>query len=342
MIQLVRDWGGFEELIADLNRTGKVTVQKNVVLTGKSGAPRQIDVLITHTEGLYSHKILVECKYWNSNIKRTHIDAMVTAIEDLSASKGVFFTTKGYQSGALTMARSKPIDMFIVRERTNEEWGLPGKVIDFFIQYISRSIGNFRFPDSQAFILDPDLKDLTGGNLKIRLGTPDTTSVTSTFKADGSYGKSLEAIIDDAALQALDIYFAKPFTINGGEECTRYMKGYVEVPFEPPLMVQQQGYVLKLPKMKFDLGIKIEQTRFIHDRSSAFYYALIVKNCVNEVVYSACRRKGEEVAILKELPPKNSQPSEDLLINGGVLRVVLEDWFDFSEMDYFTEIPSRF
>jgi hypothetical protein len=42
---LVTDWDGFEKLVATLHETGEVTVEHNVVLPGRSGAPRQIDCL---------------------------------------------------------------------------------------------------------------------------------------------------------------------------------------------------------------------------------------------------------------------------------------------------------
>ena len=45
-------WGGFEKLVAKLHETGTVTVKHDVTLTGQSGAPRKIDVLIRHAEGL--------------------------------------------------------------------------------------------------------------------------------------------------------------------------------------------------------------------------------------------------------------------------------------------------
>lgn len=102
--EMVKDWGGFERLVADLHNTGAVKVEHNVILTGRSGAHRQIDVLITHTQGFYTEKIIVECKYWNTKIKRLHVDAMVAQLQDLNASKAVFFTVKGCQSGAKTMA----------------------------------------------------------------------------------------------------------------------------------------------------------------------------------------------------------------------------------------------
>lgn len=38
LADLVKDWGGFEKLVADLSQTGEVTVEHNVNLTGRSGA----------------------------------------------------------------------------------------------------------------------------------------------------------------------------------------------------------------------------------------------------------------------------------------------------------------
>lgn len=46
--ELVGDWEGFESLVATLHETGNVTVERDVTLSGRSGAPRQIDVLIRH------------------------------------------------------------------------------------------------------------------------------------------------------------------------------------------------------------------------------------------------------------------------------------------------------
>jgi hypothetical protein len=40
-------------------------------------------------------------QYWNSPVERLHIDALTTAIQDVGASRGVLFSTKGFQSGAI-------------------------------------------------------------------------------------------------------------------------------------------------------------------------------------------------------------------------------------------------
>jgi hypothetical protein len=149
---LVTDWGGFEKLAEKLHETGEVKVERDVVLTGRSGAPRQIDVLIRHKQGLYEHLVVVECKYWNSAVKRIHVDALATTIREVGASRGVIFTTKGFQSGAITQAAHENIDLFVVRDLTDKEWGSPGRVVDIFLQVIRPSIGNIVIQDATKII----------------------------------------------------------------------------------------------------------------------------------------------------------------------------------------------
>lgn len=85
---LVQNWGGFEKLVAELNRTGDVTVEHNVKLKGKSGVKRQIDVLIRHKHGLYEHLVVIECKHWKRRVDRQRVDALLTTMRDLNASRG--------------------------------------------------------------------------------------------------------------------------------------------------------------------------------------------------------------------------------------------------------------
>jgi Restriction endonuclease len=110
-------------------------------------------VLVTHTEGLYTHRILVECKHWNKPVQRVQIDAMIASVEDLNAAKGVVFTSQGYQSGAQTMAEFKGVEVFKVRELMDDEWGSPGRVIDVFLQVVSLAYGNIAFPEAVALAL---------------------------------------------------------------------------------------------------------------------------------------------------------------------------------------------
>jgi len=197
---LVKDWGGFEKLIAELHETGEVTVEHNATLIGKSGAPRQIDVLIRHKQGLYDHLVIAECKYWNSPVERLHIDALATAIQDVGASRGVLFSTKGFQSGAITQAKQNNIDLFTVRDLTAEEWGLPGRVIDFYLQVIQPSIGNPVF--HAPLVVGVPSNEPIAINLEFDGNGP--LSTTPLMLADGTIGKkSLEVHFAESAEKAL-------------------------------------------------------------------------------------------------------------------------------------------
>ncbi|KPG98320.1 hypothetical protein AEQ67_13270 [Pseudomonas sp. RIT-PI-q] len=137
---IVKDWGGFEQLVKSMHESGSVEVEHNVTLTGKSGATRQIDVLLKHHCPPYSYLTLIECKYWKRKVERANIDVLAMSISDLSAAKGVFFTTVGYQEGAEIYARSMGITIHVVRELTDDEWGLPGKIVDLYLQFIQPTI----------------------------------------------------------------------------------------------------------------------------------------------------------------------------------------------------------
>jgi len=69
-------------------------------------------------------------------------DVLRVAVGDLNASRGVIFSTNGFQEGAVLAAKSAAIELFRVRELTDEEWGLPGRVVDFYLQVIQGSFGN--------------------------------------------------------------------------------------------------------------------------------------------------------------------------------------------------------
>ena len=200
IVNRVQDWGGFEKFVAKLHETGAVTVEHDAILVGRSGAPRQIDVLIRHKEGLYEHLIIAECKYWNSNVTRAEVDALATSIREVGAARVVIFSTKGFQSGAITQAKHENIDLYVVRDLTPEEWGLPGAVVDLFLQVVQPGVGGITCSNASAVGLPP------GGsaNLNFSIGTDgNAESSTPTLNADGSPGgRDVEEYILDGIKKA--------------------------------------------------------------------------------------------------------------------------------------------
>lgn len=88
----------------------RVTVERDVTEVGKSEARRQVDVKVVQTTRLHALTIIVECKRWKEAVSRDRIDVLAAAVEDLGASKGVMFTTKGFEEGAVCYAKAKNID----------------------------------------------------------------------------------------------------------------------------------------------------------------------------------------------------------------------------------------
>ncbi|WP_054970001.1 restriction endonuclease [Alicyclobacillus ferrooxydans] len=334
--EMVKDWGGFERLVADLHNTGDVKVEHNVILTGRSGAPRQIDVLITHTQGFYTEKIIVECKYWNTRIKRLHVDAMVAQLQDLNASKAVFFTVKGCQSGAKTMAADHGIEIFLVREPTDDEWGEPGPVLNIHLQVIDRSILKYSFPGMQVYTTAV-ASGHQGVRLNMTMGSPEVRSATPTIKDDGSPGKTLEQIIDEGTLGVLKGSFNQnAVTFNGGEECTVYMVNPAVISIHPPAHIVVEDKHVLIPQIQIEIGIRVHQSRIVIDRRSSYLYALVVQDVIKTGRFYASRRRNADTSLIAPAVDEAPHEGDEVVKNGSVLHVFTNQWFDPAEMSGLT------
>ncbi len=144
------DWKEFELFVAELYKgSDEVIVEHNVEEIGKSNASRQIDVRVIHKTKLHTYKTIIECKSWKHRVDRARIDVLASSMDDLNASKGVIFTTKGFQEGAVEYAKYKNIDIFIVRDLTDDEWGQPGRHILLYLQYFNAIIQNISVANAQ-------------------------------------------------------------------------------------------------------------------------------------------------------------------------------------------------
>lgn len=337
MIDWVKDWGGFEKLVAKLNETGDVTVEHNVVLTGRSGAPRQIDVLIRHKQGLYEHRVIAECKYWNSPVERLHVDALAITVREVGASRGVIFSSKGFQSGAITQAEHDHIDLFLLRDLTSEEWGLPGRVVDLYLQIMQPSVGNISCPGYLTYGMTKPREPV---RLNMEFGREGPVSRTVFFVPNKT--DTLEQRLEDAAQQALKEFTAKEFLVNGGEECTRYMTGHVNVQPDEPFLIQYGINILQFPRIEFDLGIKVSQSRITIDRAQHYMFALAVENCVTGACSSAARTHDSKNTTVAEILRPKDTSEEEPLKNGSIIRVYVKGFFPFEELGGLQMVESTF
>ena len=328
---LVKDWGGFEKLVASLHDTGQVTVEHNVVLLGRSGAPRQIDVLVRHKEGLYEHLIVVECKYWRKNVGRQQVDALAATVSEVGASRGVIFSTSGFQSGAIEQAKHENISLFKVRDITDEEWGKPGKVVHIILQLIRLSAANIAIEVARTWINSgrPEGKPV---NLAITLDGSGGQSRTPLIKSSDQKRDTLEELLEDAILKGARKVLAEGFTINGGDECERYMMANLVVNFDKKALLFADGVWIEISGAKMELGLKINQSRIVVDRSMNYLFALAVENYVTSTISIASRVKSTGSTLIEDIQQPDETPNESTVQNGSVLQVFLRDYFDFAEL----------
>lgn len=323
----ITDWGGFEKLVADLNSNGNVTVEHNVRLVGRSGAPRQIDVAVRHSEGLYEHLIIIECKHWKDRVGRDKVDALATSVRDLNASRGVLFSVMGFESGAVIQAKAEGIDLFTVREPTDEEWGLPGQHVDFYLTTIEKSVRNTLIEGAMAIgAVQPIHFNLAIGDPKTQTKTP--IEPRPDIKGAADLETAFEALIGHASKQIWP-----PQLLFDGKNGTRSFWKHVDIAINPPIVVPQPTSRIFVPKISLDLGLKIHQKRIKIDRGSKYSFVLAVEDCVHEKTQTASRVEGETYTTIAPIhiqkPAKDQGP---IFQNGSVILVEGKFYFDFSEL----------
>lgn len=275
---IVEDWGGFERLVAKLHETGDVAVERNVILKGRSGAPRQIDVLIRHRQGLYEHLVVVECKYWRQSVKRLHVDALATTVREVGAAKGVLFSSKGFQAGAITQAEGEGIDLFVVRELTREEWGSPGRIVDLYLHIISIGIGDIK-PKARFLPPRSSFDAQAGANDLALIFPPRADERTPLLREDGAeFEDSLEDVIVKGVNEAAKLALPQVGLFNGGTAGNYYVGCPLTIRPPKPLIVAHARGRLLLDELSVAAGLKISQSRVTFDRGSKLDFALAVEN----------------------------------------------------------------
>lgn len=328
--ELVTDWGGFEELVKRMHETGTVLAERNVKRVGNSGAERQIDVLITHKQGLYTHEVVAECKYWNTRVSRLHVDALATTIREVGASKGAIFSTKGFQSGAITQAKQEKIDLFTVREPTDEEWGLPGRHIDFWLRVVTMSMGHPQLKNVISFTgYEPD-----DNQINIVLGHQDRSSTP--INRSSRKERTLEDLLENICREAVKGMQLPGLFKDENENSQGVAKAVtmVNVNFDKPMVTLHAGGVLVIPNMSFGLGISVDQSRFQFDRAENAIFMLALEDVVTKKTYESSQHEGEKFAKILPLGVDPKSIVEDPLINGSIFTVFTSA---LSSFDGFTK-----
>jgi restriction system protein len=90
---------------------------------------------------------VVECKYYNSRVKREQVQVLQMKLQSVGAHKGIIFATKGFQSGAIEFAKCHGIALvevadgrssYLVKRKISDTALIPWEMVP---EYVSRIVG---------------------------------------------------------------------------------------------------------------------------------------------------------------------------------------------------------
>ncbi|WP_444894689.1 restriction endonuclease [Microbulbifer sp. TRSA001] len=325
------DWKNFELFVKDLySAEGDVLVEHDVTEIGKSGASRQIDVKVTQKTSFHTYTTIIECKYWKKAVERTTVDIVAASIEDLNASKGVIFTTRGYQQGAETYAKSKNIDIFVVRDLLNEDWGNPGRNIQLYLNIVGGQMSKAHFPNAKAMlIVEEQPHDM---NLEINLSQEnlDDNNFLLYSVKNGDTGPNLTKILSE-----IHSTITKNINSIAGQKDEflnhkLLVKSDVNVNFSgfEFRQLRNKFAAVNLSEMTINFVTQISRSKLNIDRAENLDYALVVQNYVSEQAHYVSK-KSESGEILvsayksEPVPPDNPN---DIFVNGSTMSCFLGPW----------------
>lgn len=118
------DFKKLEKLVAkiqqDLAPNSKVS--HDVKIKGKSGAQRQIDVLVEDQIGQYEIRIVIDCKDYKTPVDIKDVEECYGLFEDVAAQRGVIVCPAGFTKNAKTRAQHLQIDLYSPVDTSPHKW----------------------------------------------------------------------------------------------------------------------------------------------------------------------------------------------------------------------------
>ncbi|MBA4091432.1 restriction endonuclease [Sphingomonas sp. VDB2] len=108
---MISDDEYLERIVAGIHA---VTTEDADVTWNETINGRQFDVVVRFTVGTLRYLVLVEVKNRTRKASVEDLDAFINKARDQLASKAVFVTAAGYQSGAIAVAERHGVDLFTV------------------------------------------------------------------------------------------------------------------------------------------------------------------------------------------------------------------------------------
>jgi len=138
-------WKQFEDLVAKIQRdlAPDAKVSRNVKRKGRrSGTDRQIDVLVEARVGQFEFTIVIECKDHKVPVDVTDVEAFISKVEDIGATKGAMVVSPGFTAAAIARAKDARIETYgvIDAQTPRKLLRIPGAVRDLILSGFSLNL----------------------------------------------------------------------------------------------------------------------------------------------------------------------------------------------------------
>lgn len=113
-----------EKLVAKIQKqlAPRAEVLHDVKLTGKTGAKRQIDVLVREKIGQYEMQIVIDCKDTKRPVDVKGVEEFDGLLKDVGAQKGVLVCPNGFTETAKKRAEGLQIDLYSPIDTAAHKW----------------------------------------------------------------------------------------------------------------------------------------------------------------------------------------------------------------------------
>lgn len=111
-------------------------VHHNVSIAGRSGVEHQVDVYWEFRQAGITHRVLIECKNYASNLTLEKARNFFAVVHDIGNCVGIMVTKTGYQSGAAAFCKYYGLALKLLRKPMEEDW--EGRIKEIHINMIPR------------------------------------------------------------------------------------------------------------------------------------------------------------------------------------------------------------
>lgn len=245
MVRMAKQGTNYELFVRDICQVlleadglDTVTAQHDVTLTGRSGAEHQIDVYWEFRRAGVNHRVVIECKEYHRAVSIGVVRSLIGLMDDVPGLQGMVVTTKGFQSGAVELARSRGIGLRVIRPPQDQDWEGRIRTVELSMTIIQPEVLNFRLDLDKSWA-SQNLSAEQNENLSRSQGLIQLTASSPNWFVDHDTGATPVHLLVHAneLVQALPLHNLQPGEAT--EHVFAYENAFVTVPDLPPIKISK-------------------------------------------------------------------------------------------------------